>query len=60
MTDPEYDGNALAPFARGKALISDQLYGSLVSACNGSYWDAQEGMSGVFGSNPCMLRTVRS
>ena len=43
MTDPEFDGNALAPFARGKALISHALYGDLMRACNGSFWDAQGG-----------------
>lgn len=44
VTDPEFDGNALAPFARGKALISHALFGDLMSACNGSFWDAQTGV----------------
>jgi serine carboxypeptidase-like clade 1 len=43
VTDPEFDGNALAPFARGKALISHALFGDLMRACNGSFWDAQGG-----------------
>ena len=43
VTDPEIDGNALPSFARGKSLIPHALYTALVGACNGSYWDAQEG-----------------
>ena len=43
VTDPEIDGNALPSFARGKSLISHALYAALVSACNGSFWDAKEG-----------------
>ena len=43
VTDPEIDGNALPSFARGKSLISHGLYRSLISACNGSFWDAQGG-----------------
>ncbi|XP_043722030.1 serine carboxypeptidase 1-like [Telopea speciosissima] len=39
VTDGEFDGNALVPFAHGMGLISDDLYEEAKSACNGSYWN---------------------
>ena len=38
VTDPEIDGNALVPFARGKSLISEELYQSLHKACEGNFY----------------------
>ncbi|CAN0859680.1 Serine carboxypeptidase-like 20 [Linum grandiflorum] len=37
VTDKEFDGNALVPFAHGMALISDDLYEGANSACRGNY-----------------------
>ncbi|KAJ0988980.1 hypothetical protein J5N97_007336 [Dioscorea zingiberensis] len=39
VTDTEYDGNALVPFAHGMALISDELFQEVYTACKGSYWN---------------------
>ncbi|KAK9141131.1 hypothetical protein Scep_010812 [Stephania cephalantha] len=38
VTDPEFDGNALVPFAHGMGLISDDLYEEVSLSCKGSYW----------------------
>jgi hypothetical protein len=44
VTDPEFDGNALVPFAFGKSLISAQLHQQAYTDCGGgSYWDARPG-----------------
>ncbi|XP_077226861.1 serine carboxypeptidase 1-like [Tasmannia lanceolata] len=39
VTDEEFDGNALVPFAHGMGLISDDLFKEVHSACEGSYWN---------------------
>nr|QOL01248.1 putative extracellular protein TR9_053b [Trebouxia lynnae] len=43
VTDDEVDGNAIIPFAYGKALLSTQLYMDLMQECNGSFWNATKG-----------------
>ncbi|KAI3853694.1 hypothetical protein MKW98_025211 [Papaver atlanticum] len=40
VTDDAFDGNALVPFAHGMALISDNLFEAVTSACNGNYWNS--------------------
>ncbi|OWM62741.1 hypothetical protein CDL15_Pgr020035 [Punica granatum] len=39
VTDEEFDGNALIPFAHGMALISNEMYQAVNKACNGSYYN---------------------
>ncbi|KAK7256191.1 hypothetical protein RIF29_29629 [Crotalaria pallida] len=39
VTDEEFDGNAIVPFAHGMALISDQIYEEVKKQCNGNYYD---------------------
>lgn len=43
VTDDEADGNAIIPFAYGKALLSTELYTELVQECRGNFWNATEG-----------------
>ncbi|KAF5201880.1 Serine carboxypeptidase [Thalictrum thalictroides] len=43
VTDNEFDGNALVPFAHGMGLISDDLYQEVRSACEGNYWNPTNG-----------------
>ncbi|OVA05236.1 Peptidase S10 [Macleaya cordata] len=38
VTDEEFDGNALVPFAHGMALISNDLFQDVTTACNGIFW----------------------
>lgn len=38
VTDPEFDGNALVPFARGKSLISEELFSSLHRECRSNFY----------------------
>ncbi|RZC47326.1 hypothetical protein C5167_040267 [Papaver somniferum] len=40
VTDEVFDGNALVPFAHGMALISDNLFEDVTTACNGSFWNS--------------------
>ncbi|GKV35921.1 hypothetical protein SLEP1_g44123 [Rubroshorea leprosula] len=39
VTDEEFDGNALVPFAHGMGLISDNLYEEVTAACKGNYYN---------------------
>lgn len=39
VTDEEFDGNALVPFAHGMSLISDNLYEDVSTACKGNYYN---------------------
>nr|XP_027113170.1 serine carboxypeptidase 1-like isoform X1 [Coffea arabica] len=39
VTDDEFDGNALVPFAHGMGLISDDLYKEVISECRGNYYN---------------------
>ena len=41
VTDPQFDGNALVPFARGKSLISESLFLSLHRECKGNFYSPQ-------------------
>ena len=47
MTDDEVDGNAIIPFAYGKALLSTRLYLDLMHECQGNFWNATQGDSRV-------------
>ncbi|KAL5836774.1 hypothetical protein ACOSQ3_013943 [Xanthoceras sorbifolium] len=38
ITDPEFDGNAVVPFAHGMGLISDDIYEEVKAACGGKYY----------------------
>ncbi|KAL5703188.1 Serine carboxypeptidase-like 20 [Ranunculus cassubicifolius] len=38
VTDGEFDGNALVPFAHGMGLISDDLYQKVSTTCQGNYY----------------------
>ncbi|KAJ6814247.1 serine carboxypeptidase 1 [Iris pallida] len=38
VTDDEFDGDALVPFAHGMGLISNDLFQEVNTACQGSYW----------------------
>lgn len=38
VTDEEFDGNALVPFAHGMGLISDDLFEEVNRECNGNYY----------------------
>ncbi|KAJ8440354.1 hypothetical protein Cgig2_012790 [Carnegiea gigantea] len=40
VTDEQFDGNALVPFAHGMGLISDGLYEEVVKECQGSYYNS--------------------
>ncbi|KAK9806895.1 hypothetical protein WJX72_006650 [[Myrmecia] bisecta] len=40
VCDQQIDGNAIMPFAFGKALLSTELYRSLHRSCNGQFWNA--------------------
>lgn len=42
-TDQKFDGNAQVPFAVGKSLISTTLYQRVEAACEGNYWDVEDG-----------------
>ncbi|XWS75996.1 hypothetical protein CRYUN_Cryun01aG0139700 [Craigia yunnanensis] len=39
VTDDEFDGNALVPFAHGMGLISDDLYEEVKNECRGSFYN---------------------
>lgn len=39
VTDDEFDGNALVPFAHGMGLISDDLFQEVITECNGNYYN---------------------
>ncbi|KAG8371670.1 hypothetical protein BUALT_Bualt13G0112400 [Buddleja alternifolia] len=39
VTDNVFDGNALVPFVHGMGLISDQLFETVNSECNGNYYN---------------------
>lgn len=41
VTDQEYDGNALVPFAHGMGLISDNIFEEVVAACQGKSYPPQ-------------------
>ncbi|KAL4311798.1 hypothetical protein GQ457_01G055300 [Hibiscus cannabinus] len=38
VTDDEFDGNALVPFAHGMGLISDDLYEEVKTECGGNFY----------------------
>ncbi|KAK3003305.1 hypothetical protein RJ639_018327 [Escallonia herrerae] len=38
VTDEEFDGNALVPFAHGMGLISDDLFTEITTECRGNYY----------------------
>ncbi|XP_028798113.1 serine carboxypeptidase-like 20 [Neltuma alba] len=38
VTDEDFDGNALVPFAHGMGLISDDLYEEVRTECNGNFY----------------------
>ncbi|KAF8388538.1 hypothetical protein HHK36_027213 [Tetracentron sinense] len=40
VTDEEFDGNALVPFAHGMGLISDELFEEVKAACPESYYES--------------------
>ncbi|KAL6128299.1 hypothetical protein ACLB2K_071654 [Fragaria x ananassa] len=39
VTDEEFDGNAIVPFAHGMGLISDDLFEEVINECNGNYYE---------------------
>ncbi|OAY32904.1 serine carboxypeptidase-like 20 [Manihot esculenta] len=39
VTDEEFDGNALVPFAHGMGLISNDLFEEVTSSCNGNFYN---------------------
>ncbi|XVF32063.1 hypothetical protein REPUB_Repub17cG0049700 [Reevesia pubescens] len=39
VTDDEFDGNALVPFAHGMGLISDDLYEEVKNECRGNFYN---------------------
>ncbi|ONK78097.1 uncharacterized protein A4U43_C02F14280 [Asparagus officinalis] len=39
VTDEQFDGDALVPFAHGMGLISNDLFQEVNTACQGSYWN---------------------
>ncbi|KAA8543574.1 hypothetical protein F0562_021680 [Nyssa sinensis] len=39
VTDEEFDGNALVPFAHGMGLISDDLFEEVMAECQGNYYN---------------------
>ncbi|XP_061350302.1 serine carboxypeptidase-like 20 [Gastrolobium bilobum] len=39
VTDEEFDGNAIVPFAYGMGLISDELFGEITKQCSGKFYD---------------------
>ncbi|XP_022771561.1 serine carboxypeptidase-like 20 isoform X2 [Durio zibethinus] len=39
VTDDEFDGNALVPFAHGMGLISDELYEEVKNECRGNFYN---------------------
>lgn len=39
VTDTQFDGDALVPFAHGMGLISNDIYEEVFAACKGSYWN---------------------
>ena len=43
VTDDEVDGNAIIPFAYGKALLSTDLYTEVVHECQGNFWNTTKG-----------------
>lgn len=43
VTDDEFDGNAYLPFAAGKSLISELELQRAKEACNGSFWQYEDG-----------------
>ena len=43
VCDLEYDGDAIIPFAFGKALLSSELYHELHRECKGFYFNATSG-----------------
>ncbi len=55
MTDDEVDGNAIIPFAYGKALLSTSLYMDLMHECQGNFWNATKGESPA---SPCLHATT--
>ncbi|XP_034691735.1 serine carboxypeptidase 1-like [Vitis riparia] len=40
VTDEEFDGNALVPFAHGMGLISDELFQDISNLCQGNYYNS--------------------
>jgi serine carboxypeptidase-like clade 1 len=42
VTDTQFDGNALVPFAHGMGLISDDQYQEAFDACKGNYYDVED------------------
>ncbi|KAL3616297.1 Serine carboxypeptidase-like 20 [Castilleja foliolosa] len=40
VTDDEFDGNALVPFAHGMGLISDELFEAVDAGCKGNYFNS--------------------
>jgi hypothetical protein len=55
VTDDEVDGNAIIPFAYGKALLSTRLYLDLMHECQGNFWNTTKGDSQA---SPCLHGTM--
>lgn len=45
VTDDKVDGNAVIPFAYGKALLSTELFTEVTAVCQGNFWNATLGES---------------
>ncbi|XP_061350301.1 serine carboxypeptidase-like 20 isoform X2 [Gastrolobium bilobum] len=39
VTDEEFDGNAIVPFAYGMGLISIEMFGEITKQCSGKFYD---------------------
>ena len=57
VTDDEVDGNAIIPFAYGKALLSTGLYMELMQECQGNFWNASKGTI-CMACEPCALHRL--
>ncbi|XP_044473198.1 serine carboxypeptidase 1-like isoform X2 [Mangifera indica] len=51
LTDRQFDGNALVPFAHGMGLISDDIFEEVEGSCRGTYYDYES-------SNGC-IRSIQ-
>ncbi|KAF6145834.1 hypothetical protein GIB67_028829 [Kingdonia uniflora] len=40
VTDEEFDGNSLVPFAHGMGLISDDLFQEITTTCRDNFWNS--------------------
>jgi len=41
VTDMDFDGNSLVPFAHGMGLISDELFEETNGECQGNFWNSE-------------------